>query len=93
MHRGLSWVWNCLPSLRFSPVAVKVAASIQNHMDEMLVGVAEDALSWVFLSCPIVVPKQGSPKDGLMVDLSTLNRFVTTRKFEMMTMALVQLHL
>lgn len=63
-------------------------------MEELLHdGMVEHTNTKVFLSRPFTVPKRDSPKDQLVVDLSTLNRFIHREKPRMVTVTQVCLHL
>lgn len=55
-------------------------------------GVVEHAPSQVFLSHPFMVLICNSPKAWLVMDFSTLNQFVTARKFKMAMITQVRLH-
>lgn len=69
-------------------MSVRVSDMIQVH--KMLAPrVMEDPPFEVFLSLPITMPKCNSPKDCLVVDLSTLSRFMFAIRFRMVTMAQV----
>lgn len=94
VRKGLTWPWIRRPPLRRPRATPKVKSSIFAHVQEMYrSGVVERTSGPVFTSRLFTVPKRGSAKDRLVVDLSSLNKFIPHFHFRMLTIAQVRLHL
>ena len=91
MRRGLSWPWETLPPLRWPPSHTTVSGGVLQHVEDMLEkGVVEKAFGKVFLSRLFTVPKKSSDKTRLVMDLSSLNKFLKPQHFKMVTVAQVR---
>ena len=91
--RGLKWAWDASgpPPLRFSRPYRKTAPSILARVEGLLQdGVVERAKGRVHLNRLFEVPKKDSDISRLVLDVSSLNRFITPYPFKMTTVSLVR---
>ena len=91
VRQGLSWPWITRPPLVTPRKSASVSQSVVPHISEMLEKkVIERTSGKVFLSRLFTVPKKGSDRTRLVMDLSSLNKYIKHVPFKMVTVAQVR---
>ena len=91
VRQGLSWPWITRPPLVTPRKSASVSQSVVPHISEMLEKkVIERTSGKVFLSRLFTVPKKGSDRTRLVMDLSSLNKYIEHVPFKMVTVAQVR---